>query len=173
MKKTITLLFLISCIQVIADTPGKKVMYESDISIKNTARLSDYIFYWKMQNDSAAMFHRDTTLSIPGSGGRPMNATLWAVNKKTNTSTDTLFFDNYYAPDFEITIDTVTQENKLLYSKKEISNNNGAGDIAGSGSSEEKVSSPSRMLLLSSISVIALVLLVWLFNRKRNTSRPG
>lgn len=171
MKKIVVLLILFCCVKAIADTPGKKAMYESDISIKNTARLSNYVFYWKMEKDSAAMFHHDTTLSIPGSGGRPMNATLWAVNKKTNASTDTLFFDNYYAPDYEITIDTVTFENKLLYAKKEMANNNGAGDVSGSSNGES--ADPSRVFLFSSISFIALILMVWFFARKRNTRRQG
>jgi len=171
MKRSITLLSLFCFSIAIADSPGKKPMYESNISIKNTSRLGDYNFYWSVEGDSARVFSHDTSLTLPGSAGRPMNAILWAVNKKTNTSTDTLFFDNYYAPDYIITIDTVAA-NKLLYSRVTVANNNSNEEV-DSSDKESGASSPgkrSRIMFLAGISLAALLVLVALFIRRKKAT---
>ena len=168
MKKAICLIPLFCFFIANADAPGKRAMSDSKISIKNTSRLSEYNFYWKLEDDSVSMFNRDSTFTIPGSGGRPMNATLWAINKNTNASTDTIFFSNYYEPDYTITIDTVTG-NKLLYSKSAVSNGNEGGDFADKDGDGAKVSKSSRIMLFSGISLLALILLIGFFIRRKNS----
>lgn len=167
-------LFLICCLYFIsanADAPGKRAMSESKISIKNTEKLSDYIFYWKGKYDTANVFYSDSTFSIPGSGGAPLDAIFWAVNKKTNVSTDSLFFSNYYAPDYVITLDTVAGT-KILYAKGEISNSNAGGDYGGDKDYYDGGTTRStKIILFSAISLIALILLIWFFIRRKNLTK--
>lgn len=159
----ITFSFLI----VQADAPGKKPMYQSDVTIQNVSKLADYDFYWQLEYDSARIFNADSTFIIPGSGGKPMDALLWAMNKKTKTTTDTIFFSNYYAPDYIIAIDTV-RGNKLIYSKTTKQNNNAAdayedsADGKGSGTNGYK-----KIILFSAISFAALIILVILFIKRK------
>lgn len=151
-----------------ADAPGKRAMSESRISIKNITRLTGYDFYWKFGDNAETMVTEDTSVSLPGSGGAPYNAIFWAINKASNTSTDTLHFENYYAPDFEVTIDTIVN-NKFRYQKKEIANNNAGGifdgDKNGTGSRS------TTIYVLAGISLLALILLVWFFMKKKNSSQ--
>ncbi len=170
MKKPIFLLSLFYFSIACADSPGKKNMYESKISIRNTDHLIGYDFYWSMEGDSATVFNHDSSFTIPGSAGRPMNAALWAVNKKTNLSTDTLFFSNYYAPDYLITFDSVSAGNKLVFIKSSIANSNEGGDSGDKEAGESNSRAPSRMMLFAGISLAALVLLVVLFIRRKNAN---
>ena len=148
-----------------ADAPGKRAMSDSKITFKNISKQSDHIFYWKGKYDSAQAFTIDSTFIIPGSGGAPMDGMVWGINKKTNISTDTIFFSNYYSPDFIITLDTISN-NKLLYSKAQISNANDGGDY-GDSTGDPKSPQKNNILLFSVISLIALVLLIWFFIRRK------
>ena len=169
MKKTLLFLiaFLFFWIHSFADTPGKKAMSDSRISFKNIGNLSDYTFFWQGEYDSATIVKSDTTLIIPGSGGRPMNATFWAVNNKTQVNTDTIFLSNYYAPDYSISIDTV-YGNKLSFTKNVISDHNSGGDrITDTIDKNRNSGQFSNIGILCAASLIALVLLLWLFIKKR------
>lgn len=168
MKKAIFLFPLFCFFIAQADVPGKRAMSDSKISIQNTSRLNGYGFYWRLEDDSARMFSHDSTFIIPGSGGRPMNATLWAVNKSTNASTDTIFFSNYYDPDYTITIDTVAG-NKLLYSKSAVSNGNEGGDSVKKNGYGANSSRSFRIMLFSGLSLTALVLLIGYYIKRKNS----
>lgn len=152
-----------------ADAPGKRSISESKVTFKNISKLSDYVFYWKGAYDSARLFTTDSSFIIPGSGGAPMRATCWGINKKTSESTDSIFFDNYYSPDFIITLDTISG-NKLLYSKSQISNSN-EGSYYGDRTDDKYADSNSgrfnNIILFSVISLIALILLIWYFIRRK------
>lgn len=167
------ILFTIACLYFFtadADAPGKRAMSDSKITFKNISKQSDYIFYWKDKYDSAQAFTIDSSFIIPGSGGTPMNAMVWGINKKTNTSTDTIFFSNYYAPDFIITLDTISN-NRLLYSQAQVSNGNDDGyytDSTGDKSGDSRSLIRNNIILFSVISLIALILLVWFFIRRKN-----
>ena len=164
------ILFAIACLYfftAIADAPGKVAIADSKIIFKNIAKQSDHIFYWKGEYDSAKAFSADSTFIIPGSGGKPMNAMIWGVDKKTNASTDTIFFSNFYAPDFIVTIDTISN-NKILCSKEQVANSN-AGNYYGDSSADySKPSNSTTIILFSVVSLIALILLVWFFIRRKN-----
>ncbi len=161
--------FVITCLYIFsanADAPGKVAIADSKITFKNIAKQIDYIFYWKGEYDSAKTFNNDSIFTIPGSGGKPMNAMVWGINRKSNTSTDTIFFSNFYAPDFIVTLDTISN-NKLLYSKEQVSNSND-GNYYGDSSADTKSPKHSNIILFSVISLIALILLVWFFIRRKN-----
>ena len=164
-------LFVVACLYFFlanADAPGKVAIADSKITFKNIAKQSDYIFYWKGEYDSAKAFSVDSAFIIPGSGGKPMNAMVWGINKKNNTSTDTIFFSNFYAPDFIVTLDTISN-NKLLYSQTQVSNSNDGNYYGSSGDSSGDTKSPehSNIILFSVISLIALILLIWFFIRRK------
>ena len=157
-----------------ADAPGKRSMFESKVTFKSISKLSDYVFYWKGEYDSANAFNIDSTFIIPGSGGAPLSAIFWGMNKKTSESTDSIFFDNYYAPDFIITLDTISN-NKLLYSKSKVANSNDGsyyGDNSGDDSGDSKSTGRNNIILFSVISLIALILLIWYFIRRKNSINP-
>jgi hypothetical protein len=148
-----------------ADTPGKKPMGDSRITVKNINRFSDYDFFWiGKYSNKMIIIKSDTTVAVPGSGGAPDNGLLWAVNRSSKTSTDTLYFENYYAPDYEVAIDTI-DNNKLRYSKREISNNNSSGGIIAD---ENEGSGGNNMItLFATISLAALLMLVLFFMRRK------
>ena len=165
-------LFALACLYFFsanADAPGKVAIADSKITFKNLAKQSDHIFYWKGEYDAAKVFTADSTFIIPGSGGKPMNAMVWGIDKKTNASTDTIFFSNFYAPDFIITIDTVSN-NKLLYSQEQKPNSNNGNYYGNSNDSSVNTKSPghTNIILFSVISLIALILLIWFFIRRKN-----
>src|SRR5437588_6644767 len=119
-----------------SDAHGKKTMTGSKLSFQNTRKFDQFDFYWKFENDSARLFNSDTSFIIPGSAGRPLEARFWAVNKKTKNHSDTLFFQNYYAPDYVIILDSAGS--KLGYHKTTLSNKNQLTDNAGADEVENK-----------------------------------
>ena len=144
------IIFSIACLYFLnaqADAPGKRSMSDSKITFKNTGKLSGYTFYWQLQNDSAEAFTNDSTFIIPGSGGVPTRATVWGIDKKTSESTDSIFLDNYYAPDFIITLDTISG-NKLLYSKDQKANGNDGGYYSDNSGDKSADASPAVAMLL-------------------------
>ena len=170
MKKiSFSLSLILLSVIVFADTPGKKSMSDSKITFKKINHFGEYTFYWKGEYDSALVVAADTTLMVPRSGGKPMSAMFWGINKKTNELTDTLFLENYYSPDYVITLDTV-YGNKLNYSKKEISNSNSSGDgglaadYKDNGNSSDRF---SKIAILSGTSIIALIFLVWYYIKRK------
>ena len=164
-KLGLQIIFIFLSLIIFADTPGKRSMSDSKIILKNTANFKDYIFYWKLENDSALVLNADTALTIPGSGGRPLSAMIWAVNKSTNANTDTLFLDNYYSPDYTIRIDTV-YGNKLLYTRDKISNGNSLGDGL-TYDAENRSDRTSKISILVGTSLIALIFLIWYFIKRK------
>ena len=166
-------LFVIACLYFFtahADAPGKIAIADSKVTFKNIAKQSNHIFYWKGEYDAAKAFTADSTFIIPGSGGKPMNAMVWGIDNKSNTSTDTIFFSNFYAPDFIITLDTISN-NKLLYSREQLPNSN-EGNYYGSAE-HSTASQSNNVILFSVISLIALILLVWFFIRRKNKTHAG
>jgi hypothetical protein len=164
--------FVIACLYfftAIADAPGKVAIADSKITFKNIAKQSNFIFYWKGEYDSAKSFIAESTFIIPGSGGKPMNAMVWAIDKKTNAGTDTIFFSNFYAPDFIVTVDTISN-NRLLYSKEQVANSNDGNYYGNSGDKPDDSKSlrQNKIILFSVISLTALILLVWFFIRRKN-----
>jgi hypothetical protein len=95
-----------------ADTPDKKRMVPCAVTLKSIGVQKGYTFYWKIV-DNTLTVKQDTTLIIPASGGAPFGVDIWALNQKTGKSTDTIHLDNYYAPDYIISIDSI---NKRHYS---------------------------------------------------------
>ena len=169
MSKTIFFVFtFLFCVSILGDTPGKKSMSDSRVTFNNIQHLGDYVFYWQGEYDSAYIVKSDTTLSIPGSGGKPLDAMFWGMNKKTKENTDTIFFSNYYSPDYLITIDTVTNGNKLIYLKSTLSNSNVGGDHDDIDDVEYAKNSTTKIFLLAAISLIALLLLIWFFIKRKN-----
>lgn len=169
-KKPLFFFLCLCTIKSNADTPGKQPMSESKISIQNITRLAAYDFYWQVERDSVALIKGDTTVLIPSSGGAPYNAAFWGINKTTNKSTDTLSFENYYAPDYLVMIDTI-DNNKFRYTKKEISNNNAGGVSGDKDDVAYAKTNSTKIIMFSAISLIALILLVWYFIRKKNTTQ--
>lgn len=166
MKKTFLLIICLCVFKLKADTPGKQKMNSSKVTLRNINKLTGYDFYWQLKNDSAMSIMADTTLVIPSSGGAPYNAAFWGINRVTKVSTDTLSFENYYAPDYVVTIDSISNDN-FRYTKSEMRN-----EIAGGvlGNDYPKKNSRSEIILFSAISFTALILLIWLFIRRKNAA---
>lgn len=168
-KKFSLLIFCLYATITKADMPGKKSMSDSKVIIQKINKLTAYDFYWRIEDDSAKLIKGDTTLSIPSSAGAPYNAIFWGVNRETQKSTDTLSFENYYAPDYTVSIDTI-ENNKFRYTQKKILNNN-AGGVTGDNDVNDEKTNSSRIIMFGAISLIALILLIWIFIRRKSTSR--
>lgn len=169
MKKAFLLLICLCLFKLKADTPGKQKMNSSKVTLQNINKLTGYDFYWQLKNDSPMLIMADTTLVIPSSGGAPYNAAFWGVNRGTKASTDTLSFENYYAPDYVVTIDSISNDN-FRYTKNEMRNDN-AGGVLGNDDPGEKNNRSEKIILFSAISLTALVLLIWFFIRRKNAGK--
>lgn len=167
-KKLLLLIVSLYAFKINADTPGKQPMSSSKVTIQNINKVTGYDFYWQAEYDSARSITGDTILVIPSSGGAPYNATFWGVNRITKKSTDTLSFENYYAPDYVVTIDTI-DNNKLRYTKNEIPNDN-AGGVTGNANYDNTTNRSAKIFMFAAISLIALILLIWFFIRRKNAS---
>lgn len=117
-------LLAISFQAVKADTPGKATNHANKITLQNVAALKDYTLYWhKEYGDTTIIISSDTSLVIPGSGGKPDGAEFWGVHKTTKRSTDTLQFSNYYAPDYVVILSGI-QRDRFQYTQEQLSNEN-------------------------------------------------
>lgn len=165
LKKFLLVFILMYAFKINADTPGKQRMSSSKVTLQNINKLTGYDFYWQLENDSSMPIMADTTLVIPSSGGAPYNAAFWGINRVTKASTDTLSFENYYAPDIVVTIDSIPNDN-FRYTKNEMINDN-AGGVLGNDNPDEK-NNRSEIILFSAISFTALILLIGFFIRRKN-----
>jgi hypothetical protein len=183
MKKTTAFLlfFLLFIVSIYADVPGKEKMNESKITLQGINNLKGYSFHYRYHyGDKVGTFGLDTTFIIPPSGGAPDGIELWGTNNKTGKCTDTLNFNNYYAPDAVILFNKI--ENDSIYiTKKELSNKN---EIVDEGSTDNidnkqlvaeakgiKKSHYTKIILLSVAGLAALAVLTWLFIRKRKSQK--
>ncbi|MBS1510897.1 MAG: hypothetical protein JST86_08660 [Bacteroidetes bacterium] len=108
-----------------ADTPGKREMHDSKITFQDVSKCSPYVFYW----GQAGMDHAEDTISndksvfLMASRGAPYQYQFWGINTKTKKSTDTIFFGNYYSPDYVIILKGIHKDS-IVYDQKELSNAN-------------------------------------------------
>lgn len=177
-KRTLLAVIGIALLQLaMADTPGKKEMHASKVTFQNVQQLAGYTFYYHFHyGDAKGLFSSDTTLVIPPSGGAPDGFELWAVNNKTNKSTDTVTFSNYYSPD-EVIILSGVKNDSLLYSRAGLSNKNEIVSDANTGSITNKALVKEaeavkkkhyyKIAAYSGAALIALAALIWFFVHRR------
>jgi hypothetical protein len=134
LKPALAILLVLFCSGVKADTPDKKRMYDSKVTLHNIGVLAkEYRFYIRSSDtDSTAELRSDTAIVIPSSGGAPRNFLFWAVSKKTNVNTDTLEYHNYYDPDYDVSVDSVVA-GKLKTTMRESANRNSGDEGLKSG----------------------------------------
>jgi hypothetical protein len=160
-----------------ADTPGKATNHPNKVTLQNVAALKDYTLYWhKHYGDTTIIVNADTSLVIPGSGGAPDGADFWGIHKKTNRSTDTLHFDNYYDPDYVVILSGVSQDS-IRYNREQLTNANEVVETANKDSIANKqlVIDAEKMqkshllknILLGALAGAALGGLVWFFVRRK------
>jgi len=107
-----------------ADTPGKAKMHESKVTFQGVKKIAGYSFYWKMEHaDKGDVFTTDSSFILLSSGGAPYRYSFWAINNATQKSTDTIPFDNYYAPDYVVIINAIKNDS-IYFTKQELSNAN-------------------------------------------------
>jgi len=114
----------ISFFTVKADTPGKAKMHESKVSFQDIKKVTGYTFYWKQEGkDNYDIVTSDSSLTLASSGGAPYRYLFWGINNGSKKPTDTILFDNYYAPDYVVIINDVKKDS-IYYSRIELSNAN-------------------------------------------------
>jgi LPXTG-motif cell wall-anchored protein len=133
-KKIIGFAFAVFCSSyVAADTPGKATMHESKITFQSAKNIPGYTFYWAMERaGNTDTLTADASFYMAASQGAPYTYIFWGVNETTKISTDTIHFSNYYSPDDVILLSAV-KDNKIYYTKKELSN---ANDIISEGNTD-------------------------------------
>jgi hypothetical protein len=167
----------------IADTPGKATNHPNKVTLQNVAALKEYTLYWhKHYGDTTIIVNADTSLVIPGSGGAPDGADFWGIHKKTNRSTDTLHFDNYYDPDYVVILNGVSQDS-IRYNKEQLTNANEVVETANKDSIANKqlVIDAEKMqkshllknILLGALAGAALGGLVWFFVRRKKKKQAA
>ncbi len=178
MKQLLIILFSSgNILTALADTPGKATNHPSKITLQNVTSLSDYTLYWKKHyQDTTIIVTADTSLVIPGSGGAPDEAWFWGIHKKTNKSTDTITFANYYDPDYVLLLNGMRGDS-IRYMQEELSNENEIVKTANKDSinnkqlvlDAEKVTRNHTIknVLLGALTGAALGGLTWFFIRRR------
>jgi hypothetical protein len=168
---------LLSASVCMADTPGKATNHPSKVTLQNVSSLNDYTLYWKKHyDDTTIIVTDDTSLVIPGSGGAPDEAWFWGIHKKTNKSTDTITFSNYYDPDYVLLLNGMRGDS-IRYMQDELSNQNEIVKTANKDSinnkqlvlDAEKVTRNHTLknVLLGALAGAALGGLTWFFIRRR------
>jgi hypothetical protein len=178
MKQLLIATFLTSTISTaLADTPGKATNHPSKVTLQNAASLTEYTLYWKKHyGDTTIIVTGDTSLVIPGSGGAPDEAQFWGIHKKTNKSTDTITFSNYYNPDYVLLLNGMRGDS-IRYTQQELSNQNEIVKTANKDSitnkqlilDAEKITKNHtlRNVLLGTLAGAALGGLTWFFISRR------
>jgi hypothetical protein len=184
MKQLLIILFLSGNIPTaVADTPGKATNHPSKITLQNVTSLGDYTLYWKKHyQDTTIVVTADTSLVIPGSGGAPDGAQFWGIHKKTNKSTDTITFSNYYDPDYVLLLNGMRGDS-IRYVQEELSNQNEIVKTANKDSinnkqlvlDAEKVTRNHTLknVLLGALAGVALGGLTWFFIRRRKKKKSA
>jgi hypothetical protein len=178
MKQLLMILFLTGIvIPAIADTPGKATNHPCKVTLQNVSSLSEYTLYWKKHyGDTTIVVTSDTSIIIPGSGGAPDGAEFWGIHKKTEKSTDTIQFSNYYNPDYVLLLngmrgdsirymqDVLSNENKIVKTENQDSITNKQLVLDA-----EKVARNQSLknILLGALAGAALGGLTWFFIRKQ------
>lgn len=155
-------------------------MSDSRITFQDVGKMSGYDLVWVRKYDTnKIIFHSDTTLILPSSGGAPDNAIVWAIDKRTGASTDSIIFENYYAPDYVIILDS-SRNGKLLFQKKTLSNANETSDDDTSGIANKelikeaertKTDHNTKITILALSSVLALTAIIFFFVHRRNRKK--
>jgi hypothetical protein len=157
-------------------------MSESKITFQDLGKIKEYEFHFEADYGEKGLVSDDATVIIPGSGGRPANGFFWGVNKRTGKSTDSIYFSNYYAPDYVVILRGI-EGDSLKYSMVSLSNSNTTGDEDKGGTSDIKnkqlledarehaYSKNTKYLLMIGLPIIALILMIIYFMKRRKRRR--
>ncbi len=178
LKKTITFIAAVFyCGYLLADTPGKAEMYGSNITFEGVKNIGGYSFYWSMERmDSVDKVTEDATFYMMPTHGAPVSYCFWGINNNTKKSTDTVYFHNYYSPDYVILLNGVKKDS-IYYTQKELSN---ANSIVSEGNTDSiankqlvaaaKAAKRKHYVKVGGFiaaGVVALGVLLWFFVRRR------
>ncbi|MEO5646820.1 MAG: hypothetical protein ABIQ56_00580 [Chitinophagaceae bacterium] len=167
-----------------ADEPGKRHMEDSKVTFQDLGKWKDYEFHWEAEYGSRGLLYGDTTVILPRTSGAPGDAFFWALNKTTGKSTDTIFFSNYYDPDYVIILKSISGDS-LKYKMTKLSNANATGDEDKGGLGDIKnqkliedarvhaYSKNTKYLLMIGLPVLALIIMIvyFIIRRKRKAMR--
>jgi hypothetical protein len=184
MKHLLITVFLSShLLIVLADTPGKATNHDSKVSLQNVSSLNNYTLYWKKHyGDTTIVITADTSLVIPGSGGAPDGAEFWGIDKQTKKSTDTIFFSNYYSPDYVLLLNGMRGDS-IRYIQEELSNANEIVKTENTDSisnkqlvlDADKITKAHLLknVLLGALAGVALGGLTWYFIKRRKKKKTA
>lgn len=177
-KKIVTLIAaLVYCAHLFADTPGKAAMHDSRISFQGIKNIGGYTFYWSMERmPGADTVSTDASFYMMSTHGAPVSYCFWGINNSTKKSTDTVYFHNYYSPDYVVILNAVKNDS-IYYTQQELSN---ANDIVQEGntdsiSNKQLVADAKtarrkhyvKVSLFYLAGIAGLAGLIWFFVRRR------
>lgn len=162
-----------------ADMPGKKSMADSKVTFQDLNKYTDWEFHWESEYANGnGILKTDTSVSIPGSNGKPASAYFYATNKKTGESTDSIEFSNYYAPDYVVIIKGISADS-LKYTKVALTNDNADGDEDHGGLQDVKnsqlledarakaYSRNTKYFLYIGLPILALIIMIQYFRKRK------
>lgn len=91
MKALSCIYLLLTACCLYADVPGNKPRASYDVTLTGLQQFPDYTFFAKGY-DQAYIIKDSAVIHIAGGFGAPRCTEIWAVNIKTNSHTDTLYF---------------------------------------------------------------------------------
>ena len=173
-------LLLFSCYSF-ADMPGNKPRPDCNVVVNGMQNNPDYSFYKQIDDEPESKLGNGDTIYVPGGSGKPQFLNIWATNKQTKKNTDTLSFFN--SEDEEtVTLNLIINTDNHLVDKDAVKADT-SGNVSyasnlnniGNKDDETKIKNNKIMYLISGLSfiiLIALVFFVWNKNKKSKPQKP-
>ena len=182
-KRILFTAIIFYCTYLFADTPGKATMHDSKINFQGIKNISGYTFYWDVERvGKPDVITTDSSFYMAATHGAPIQYSFWAINTATQKSTDTIYFSNYYSPDYVVILNAVKND-AIQYSLIELSN---ANEIVSEGNTDSiankqliadaksaKRNHYIKVSLFSLAGAAALGGLTWFFIRRRKKKQQA
>lgn len=177
MKFGFTFYLLLTTYYLFSDMPGNKPRPDYNVKISGLTQYADYTFF-SQAYDSLEKLNDSSLIYVQGGFGAPQCVSVWAVQRKTNKHTDTIYICsgeedvdkavlvNIYDNHLTFTVDTTfirPEKNDMPFGA--------VNDVQNTQSVKNK----NIMYFISGLSflvLLALVFFVWKKNKKSKNQKP-
>lgn len=172
MKQFFSYYLLLIAFYSFADVPGNKPRPDYNVKVSRLAQYSDYTFF-SQSYDSITKLKDSSLIYVQGGFGAPQCVSVWAVHKKTEEHTDTVYVcsgDEDVDKGVLVNIIdkhlTFTTDTTFIRPEK---NNIASGGSFSNEQDAQSVKNKNIMYFISGLSflvLLALVFFVWKKNKK-------